>query len=238
MSEILDVEDMHVGFNGKEIIKGLSFTVRDGDVLAIIGPNGSGKTTVLKAVLGTIPVKAGRVKLFGKEKFKKTGQLISYIPQRIEVDRTFPISLREMLGLSLRGASIEKYIDLLELRGVLSKKVGDLSGGEMQRALLAYAIIKEPALLIMDEPTSWVDVKGADCMLCIMEEFKKKGIAMMVVSHDFSVVRSVATNVLGIGPENYFFEPADSPVLEKKLESLFGTMHHEIGLCPPFNINR
>lgn len=228
---ILNVQDIHVGYDGKTVIKGLSFSVKDGDVLAVIGPNGSGKTTVLKAVLGIIPVKAGEVTLFGKEGLKKAERLLSYIPQRMEIDRTFPISLREMLGLSRPQTSIEKYIDMLELRELLSKKAGELSGGEMQRALLAYAIIKEPRLLIMDEPTSWVDVKGADCMLCIMEEFKKKGMAMIVVSHDFSVIRAVSTNVLGIGHEGYFFEPADSPYLEEKIDSLFGTMHHGEGHC-------
>jgi|Deesub1362A_J573_1020465.scaffolds.fasta_scaffold00073_106 ABC-type Mn2+/Zn2+ transport system ATPase subunit len=230
MKVILSVEDIHVGYNHKAVIEGISFSVKDGDVLAVIGPNGSGKTTLLKAVLGVIPVKSGKVRLFGKERLKasEVERLIAYIPQRMELDRTFPISLKEMLGLSLHRASIDKYLDMLELRGLLSKRVGELSGGEMQRALLAYAVVKEPQLLIMDEPTSWVDVKGADCVLCIMEEFKKKGMAMIVVSHDFSVIKSVATSVLGIGHEGYFFEPADSPQLEEKIASLFGTTHHEV----------
>lgn len=229
MTDILKVQDIHVGYNASEVIKGLSFTVRDGDVLAVIGPNGSGKTTLIKAVLGMIPVKRGRITLFGKERPEK--DLLAYIPQRMEFDRTFPISLGEMLAL--HGAPAERYIEMLELGGLLSKKVGELSGGQMQRALLAYAIIKNPRLLIMDEPTSWVDVKGADCVLCIMEEFKKKGVAMMIVSHDFSALREVSTKVLGIGPEGYFFEPADSPALEEKTNSLFGTLHHGGGrACP------
>jgi ABC-type Mn2+/Zn2+ transport system ATPase subunit len=228
----LSAENLTVALDGKEIVRGVSFTLNDGEVLAVVGPNGSGKTTLLKAVLGILPVREGSVRLFGKEKHggREVEDLIAYIPQRMEVDRTFPISLREMLGLSRKKAETEKYLDMLELRGLLGSRVGELSGGQMQRALLAYAITKEPRLLIMDEPTSWVDVKGADCVLCIMEEFKKKGIAMVIVSHDFSVLRSTATHVLGLGPEGYFFKPARDPDIEQTVASLFGTMHHG-GTC-------
>jgi ABC-type Mn2+/Zn2+ transport system ATPase subunit len=236
MAVVLSAEDVSVGYNGKAVISGLSFTVEDGEVLAVVGPNGSGKTTLLRALLGLIPLKGGRVRLFGRDRLKppESERLIAYIPQRMEIDRTFPISLREMLGLSLNKASIEKYIDMLDLRGLMRKKVGELSGGQMQRALLAYAIVKEPGLLVMDEPTSWVDVKGADCVLCIMEEFRRKGIAMMVVSHDFSVVQAVATRVLGMGHGEYFLEASGSPLLEEKIASLFGTMHHGGNHCLPF----
>jgi ABC-type Mn2+/Zn2+ transport system ATPase subunit len=239
MSEVLRVEGLTVGYNGKEVISGLSFSVEDGDVLAVIGPNGSGKTSLLKALLGLMPVKAGRFFIFGKERLKAAERRIAYIPQRMELDRTFPISLGEMLNLHGGGAStslLNNYVDFLELRGLLSKRVGELSGGEMQRALLAYALIKEPRLLVMDEPTSWVDIKGADCVLCIMEEFKRKGIAMIIVSHDFSVIRSVATSVLGIGHEGHFIERADSPALDEKIESLFGTSHHGVRVCPTFRV--
>ncbi|MDP2168452.1 MAG: metal ABC transporter ATP-binding protein [Thermodesulfovibrionales bacterium] len=233
MTVILSAEDIEAGYNSRPVIKGLTFSVRDGDVLAVIGPNGSGKTTLLKAVLGMIPLRRGRLS-FSWKKGVDRERLIAYIPQRMEVDRTFPLSLKEMLGLSLPGAPVEKYIDMLELRGLLSERVGDLSGGQMQRALLAYAIIKEPQLLIMDEPTSWIDAKGADCVLCIMEEFRKKGIAMIIVSHDFSVIKAAATSVLGLGPEGYFFEPVDSPLIDEKLMSLFGTLHHNACItCKP-----
>lgn len=229
---ILEVKGLTVGFNEKPVIGGVSFSVEAGDVLAVAGPNGSGKTTLIKAVLGIIPYRSGSVRLFGGEDPKTARRRIAYIPQRMELDRTFPISLKEMLGLHgvMDASVLQRYVELLELDGLLSRRVGELSGGEMQRALLAYAVIKEPALLIMDEPTSWVDVKGADCVLCIMEEFKNKGIAMMIVSHDFSVISSVATGVLGIGHEGYFFEPVRSAELDAKIESLFGTTHHA---CPP-----
>lgn len=231
MSEIVRVEGLSISYDGKDVLDGVGFALKDGEVLAVIGPNGSGKTTLLKAMLGLLRPKAGEVRLFGGEG-RRSEKLISYIPQRMEVDRTFPITLREMLGLRGRDASaIEKYLDVLDLRGILSKRVGDLSGGQMQRALLAYAILREPKLLVMDEPTSWVDAKGADCVLCIMEEFKKKGIAMIVVSHDFSVVSAIATSVLGIGHEGHFFLQAGSPNLAEKIEALFGTTHHGTGLC-------
>jgi ABC-type Mn2+/Zn2+ transport system ATPase subunit len=228
MGEILRAEGICAGWGGTDVIRGPSFTLSQGEVLAVVGPNGSGKTTLLKAMLGLLPLRAGRLTLFGRERLRgaEAERLIAYIPQRLEIDRTFPISLREMLGLSVRGGDIERYLDMLELRGLLSLRVGELSGGQMQRALLAYAVIKEPALLVMDEPTSWVDARGADCILCIVEEFSKKGIAMVMVTHDYSAVSSVSTHVLGLGPEGYFYEEARGPALEEKVLSLFGTTHH------------
>jgi zinc transport system ATP-binding protein len=228
---VLSIKNIHVSFNHKEIIKDLSFELDEGEVLTIIGPNGSGKTTLLKAILGIIPVKAGVIRVFGKKDIGDLDaeRLIAYIPQRMEVDRTYPISLREMLSLSLRGAYIEKYIDMLELRGLLDKRIGELSGGEFQRALLTYALIKEPKLLLMDEPTSWVDVKGSDCILCTIEDFKKKGIAVIFVSHDITIARSISTKVLGLSHGGHFLEPVHSPRLEEEITALFGTRHH--GLC-------
>jgi ABC-type Mn2+/Zn2+ transport system ATPase subunit len=232
MPEVLKVENLSAGYNGARIIDGLNFTVHSGDVLVVVGPNGSGKTTLLKVLLGILPAALGTVRVFGKERLSaaEAERRMAYIPQRLEVDRTFPITLREMLSLSVRRANVDKYLDMLELRPLLNKLVGDLSGGQMQRALLAYAVIKEPDLLIMDEPTSWIDAKGADCILCIMEELRKRNIAMVVVTHDFSALGSVATHVLGLGlglgTEGQFFKAVSDPGVEESLASLFGTTHH------------
>lgn len=228
MRTILKVQNLTAGYNGKEIIKKMSFQVDEGDVLAVIGPNGAGKTTLLKAILGMIPPKEGTIEFMSASGMspRRREEAIAYIPQRLEIDRSFPISLAELLALSPSGAEARKYIDMLDLGSLLDKTVGELSGGQMQRALLAYAVLREPQLLIMDEPTSWVDVKGADCILCIIEEFRKKGIAMMLVSHDFSVVKTVATKVLGIGHEGFFIDSSDSPRIEAEMASLYGTMHH------------
>jgi ABC-type Mn2+/Zn2+ transport system ATPase subunit len=231
VSEIIIAENISAGYDGRRIIDGVSFSFRGGDVVAVLGPNGSGKTTLLKAVLGMLPLKDGTVRLFGhRPGHAELEGRVAYIPQRLELDRTFPITLGEMLSLSRGGAQAdhhaEHYIDMLELRANLKKKVGDLSGGQMQRALLAYALIKEPGLLILDEPTSWVDVRGASCTLCIINELRDKGKAVLIVSHDFSGIKSVCTHVLGVGHEEYFFLPADSPELEGKITALFGPMHH------------
>lgn len=226
--EVLRAESVTAGYADRTVLSKVSFTINRGEVLAIIGPNGSGKTTLLKAMLGLLPVKDGLFTFFGKPKLSPAlrERMIAYIPQRMEIDRGFPISLREMLSLSAPGADIEKYLDLLELRGLLDRRVGELSGGQMQRALMAYSIIKEPALLVMDEPTSWVDVRGADCIICLIEEFRQSGIAVAVVSHDFCSLKPVATHVLGLGAEGYFFMPAAEEGLDDAVGGLFGSTHH------------
>lgn len=228
MGVVVSVDNIRTGYDGRDILSGPTFDVGEGDVVAVIGPNGSGKTTLIRAILGTLPLKGGRVELFGGRQLDRAERerIIGYIPQRMELDRSFPISLREMLGLSTPQGDLGRYLDMLEIGHLLDRRVGELSGGQMQRALLAYSLVKEPKLLIMDEPTSWVDKRGADCILCIIEELSGRGIAMLVVSHDFSVIGSVATHVLGIGHGEWFFEPAGTPEAERRLTSLFGTLHH------------
>lgn len=228
MARVIEAENVRAGYDGRAVVKNVTFAVEEGNVVAVLGPNGSGKTTLLKALLGIIPLKEGRVRLFGRESIgeDERERLVSYIPQRIDFDRTFPITLGEMLDLSRHGAEAERYLKLLELEGLMGKKVGDLSGGQMQRALLAYALLKGPGLLIMDEPTSWVDARGASCILCVVEELKAKGVAVLIVSHDYSMVKPISTHVLGIGHDEFFFDSASSPGLEEKIHAIFGTMHH------------
>ena len=228
---VLRAEGLSAGYGGRLIVEGVSFTLRDGDVLAVVGPNGSGKTTLLRALLGMIRPEAGRVEILGRQGLSPHDieRAVAYIPQRLEVDRTFPISLREMLDLSAPDADIERFLDFLELRPLLDTRVGDLSGGQLQRAMIAYAAAKGPRLLVMDEPTSWVDAKGADCALCIMEEFKSRGIALLVVTHDFSSLEGIATHVLGLSHSlegGYFFGPVTDAGIAGRAASLFGTGHH------------
>lgn len=228
---IIEAQGVSAGYNGRQIVDNVSFGLREGEVLAVVGPNGSGKTTLLKALLGMMRLSAGEVRLMGKSSLSPADieRTVAYIPQRMEIDRTFPLSLREMLSLSARGADYSRFLDFLELRDLLDRRVGELSGGQLQRAMMAYAAAKDPKLLVMDEPTSWVDAKGADCALCIMEEFKKNGMAMLVVTHDFSSLEGIATHVLGISQAiegGYFFGSVSDKGIAERAESLFGLSHH------------
>jgi zinc transport system ATP-binding protein len=228
MAPVIEAEHVRAGYGGRAVVNDISFTAEEGDVVAVLGPNGSGKTTLLKALLGVIPLREGRVRLFGRESLgeDERERLVSYIPQRVDLDRTFPITVGEMLALSRRGPEAERYVRLLELGGLMKKRVGDLSGGQMQRALLAYSMMKGPGLLIMDEPTSWIDARGASCILCMVEELKARGVAVLIVSHDYSMVKPISTHILGLGHDTYFFADAGSPGLEDRIHSIFGTMHH------------
>lgn len=228
---ILKVEGLGAGYGGGKIFEGVSFTLKDGEVLAVVGPNGSGKTTLIRTLLGMMEPLEGKIELMGQEgiKAEDVERAVAYIPQRLEIDRTFPISLREMLALSSPEAEVERFLDFLELRPLLDNRVGDLSGGQLQRAMMAYAAAKGPRLLVMDEPTSWVDAKGADCALCIMEEFKSRGMALLVVTHDFSSLEGIATHVLGISASlegGSFFGPVDEESIAGRAASLFGISHH------------
>lgn len=228
--QVLSVQDLHVSYGAREVIKSVSFTICEGQVLAVAGPNGAGKTTLVRAILGLMPVTSGTIKLDAPA-HRDPEARVAYIPQRLEVDRTFPISLKEMLGLSVADlGQMQRYVNLLDLGGLLDRMVGELSGGQMQRALLAYAALKEPSLLVMDEPTSWVDARGADCILCIIEEFKRRGMAMLVVTHDVESFKAVSTHILGLSPTGqHFFEPSGSKTLERLMHGLNASTHQHGG---------
>jgi len=228
---ILQAEGLSAGYAGRDIFSNVSFGLRDGEVLAVVGPNGSGKTTLLRALLGMIKPSSGEVRLLGRRGLgaPDAERAVAYIPQRMEIDHTFPLSLREMLALSAPGVDYTHYLDFLELRELLDRRVGELSGGQLQRAMMAYAAAKDPKLLVMDEPISWVDARGADCALCIMEEFKKNGMAMLVVTHDFSSLEGIATHVLGISQAiegGHFYGSVSDRGIAERAESLFGLSHH------------
>jgi ABC-type Mn2+/Zn2+ transport system ATPase subunit len=229
-SEVVRATGLAVGYAGQAVASGLSFSVSDGDVLAVVGPNGSGKTTLVRTLLGLMPPLGGSLSVLGASgppTPAEAARHVAYIPQRLELDRTFPLSVHEFLSLNPRGPGAEAYLDMLELRPLLHRRMGELSGGQTQRALLAYAIMKEPRLLVMDEPTSWVDAKGADCIVCIIGEFKRRGIAMIMVTHDLHALSGVATHVLGVGaPETWFFRPVTDAALPSMLDTLSGTGHH------------
>lgn len=190
-----------IRFGGQDILKDISFAVKAGEIHAIVGPNGGGKTTLIRALLGQTPHE-GQIDVGGGKEF-----IIGYAPQFLELDRNMPITVRDVLTimnqrrpvfLGRSGANRPEQDAALERLGLKDKAkqlYGSLSGGERQRVLFAQALVPNPDLLIMDEPTSNMDEAGALLVESIVRELAKNGTTVMWVNHDWAQVRRVADTV-------------------------------------------
>ena len=231
----IEVKDCVVAFGDRLVIEGVSFAIEQGDIAAVIGPNGSGKTTLLKAILGLLPMKSGDVKLFGKH-LHTVRTMIGYVPQRFDFDRNFPITVREFMDLARRihcrrhfpPSRIDEKIDEVGLpRDILDKRLGELSGGQLQRVLIAQAIINDPAILFLDEPSSGIDIMGEAAFFAVLDHLKKvHNTTIVIVSHDITMISHLVDTVVCINRRLLCFGPPAAALTRHKLEEVFGS-HYE-----------
>jgi len=182
-SPILKVKDLNVKLENEEIIKDLSFEVRKGDVLTILGPNGAGKTVLLKTLLGILPYQ-------GEIKWQKEVK-IGYVPQRLPFIKDTSMSVKDFF--ELKGASKEEIEKTLNSVGFedsfLNKNIGELSSGQFQRILIAWALIGNPSVLLFDEPTTGIDIGGEETIYTLLTRLKEqRNLTILLVTHDLSVV--------------------------------------------------
>jgi len=180
---ILKVENLNVKLDDELIICNLSFEVKRGEVLTILGPNGAGKTVLLKTLLGIFPFE-------GKIEWKK-GIKIGYVPQRVPFVKDFPISIEEFFKLKTKNENeIKEVLKLVGFKeSFLKKNLGELSSGQYQRILVAWALVGNPDVLLFDEPTTGIDISGEETIYQLLERLKKeKNLTIILVTHDLSVV--------------------------------------------------
>jgi ABC-type Mn/Zn transport systems, ATPase component len=197
MSKIIEISHLSAGYDRQPIIEDIDLTVNDRDFLGIIGPNGGGKTTFIKVILGLIKPMKGQVRFFS-DGLPTENISIGYLPQRSNIDHKFPITVLEVVlsgmsdGLSLRGfgkptkLQIERVNEVLHQTGMYeyrNRAIGELSGGQMQRVLLGRAIINRPRLLVLDEPNSYIDKRFEERLYELLHEFNKTG-TILLVSHE------------------------------------------------------
>ena len=235
----LSVENLCVKADNRHLIENITFSVEEGRIAAIIGPNGAGKTTLIKAILGLIPYQTGSVSLFGRPfRHKNSHTKVGYVPQRLEFDRTFPLTVSELLGFTVppiysfpfHGKGKErKYTDrLLETVGALDlrdRNIGSLSGGELQRVMIARAIINEPGILFLDEAASGVDIKGQERFYdLVMRLNKEKGLTVILISHDLNVVYRFADDVLCLNRRLVCTGSPENTLTNEVIKTVYGEM--------------
>jgi len=180
---ILKVKNLSVELDKEKIIEDLSFEVKEGDVVTILGPNGAGKTVLLRTLLGILPYQG---EIVWKEKIK-----IGYVPQRLPFIKDTPMNVEEFF--KLKGASEEEIKEILTSIGFedffSNKNIGEFSSGQFQRILVAWALVKNPNVLLFDEPTTGIDIGGKKTVYALLAELnKKRNLTILLVTHDLSVV--------------------------------------------------
>jgi len=193
MAPLLRADNLSIKYRNHHILDNVSFEVRPQQILTIIGPNGAGKTTLLKAILGLIPSSGGTL-------WKKEGLRIGYMPQRIDLNPLLQLSVKDFLHLAEPRADLKKLQAVLKEIGVaslLDRFMSQLSGGELQRVLLASTLLIEPDLLVLDEPAQGVDVVGqAELYRLIKAARERRGCSVLLVSHDLHLVMSASDHVI------------------------------------------
>ena len=216
-----------VSFGGNVVLQGVDFEVAQGEIAAIIGPNGSGKTTLLKSILGLLPHESGEIRIFGKH-LHAMRDLIGYVPQRFDFDRDFPLTVGEFMELARHPHSphariAEKIREVGLPRTAISAKIGSLSGGQLQRVLIAQAILNNPRILFLDEPSSGIDIAGEATFYEIIEHLNKEHeVTVILVSHDIAMVAGMVDNVICVNRKLLCYGPPQDALTARKISELFG----------------
>ena len=222
---ILDVKNISVNLEHEKILDDVSFSVKRGEALAIIGPNGAGKTVLFRTLLGLLPYR-------GQFEWKQ-GVRIGYVPQKFFVEKSFPITVKEFFLLkSLRFWMPEvRFIEHLEHelslvgvgKDILIKPLNELSGGQLQRILISWAMLNHPDVLLFDEPTAGIDVGAEETIYTILHKLQKeRGTTILLISHDLNIVYRYADNVLCINKAMICHGKPEDILNPKELSHLYG----------------
>ena len=230
MAPMLSVRGLTVKFGARTIVQNLTFSVERGENLAIIGPNGAGKSVLLRALLNLVPYE-------GAIEWALDAKL-GYVPQKVAADRQLPLQVRDLLAAKMRRMKLQaKDVRTAAERvgltpELLSTSVGILSGGEFQKALIAFALLGNPNVLLFDEPMSSLDELTEEHVYELLRDLQREQqLTMLTVSHDLSIVYQSATNVLCLGKSTPCFGPPKEILTPQILEAVYSApvkFHHHL----------
>ncbi len=219
---LLEVKNLNVSLDREEVLKNLSFQVKKGEILTVLGANGAGKSVLLKTLLGFLPYE-GNVTWYEKQK-------IGYLPQGLNQLRVKDLPLTVFDFFSLKNLSptreeLESFLKLVGLEeNILSKRAGSLSGGQFQRMLVAWVLVSHPNVIFFDEPTTGIDIGGGETIYSLLHSiWEKEKLTIFLVTHDFNIVYKYSTNVLCLNRKEHFcFGPPKEILNPEMLKQIFG----------------
>jgi len=222
---VLHIDHLSVDYNGQAVLNDISFSIKEGEIAAVVGPNGSGKTTLIKAILGLIPYR-GTI-LVNDAPVRSALKKISYVPQKFAFDRTIPITAGEFLAMTSFGESVGQKINHVLMEVDMKKHenalIGELSGGEFQRILIARALLNDPAILFLDEATSGIDIAGEKSFYEIVSHLNKvHRTTVMLVSHEINMVYRFADQIICLNRDLICFGKPKEAITKEVLEKLYG----------------
>jgi zinc/manganese transport system ATP-binding protein len=242
MSHLLELRGVTVSYGGAPVLDRIDLTLEEGSYYGIVGPSGAGKTTLLRTILGSLRPLAGEVRVAGRHIEPGRRSTVGYVPQVETVDWNFPVSVREVVAMGLPSRrwprlskgdrrAICELLDQLGLSGFERRHIRALSGGQQQRVFLARALIGHPPLLVLDEPTSGVDVATKRAILDLLGELNSQGTGVILTTHDLNSVASslpglVCLNggVVAVGRPKEIFDP---DILRRTFGAEMAIVEHE-----------
>jgi zinc transport system ATP-binding protein len=216
---LISTSAITVKYGSHTILRDVSISVNAGEIVTIVGPNGSGKTSLVKTIIGAIEPFSGSINL-------KKDLRIGYIPQRLNIDQTFPMTVHRFLNLTQKVpvADCQAALDIAGVPGLLKMQMANLSGGQFQRVLLAGALQGSPNILILDEPTQSLDQAGsADFYKQIEMVRNEKGCAVLLISHELHVVMSASDKVICMNGHICCSGAPEAVAIMPEYHDLFGT---------------
>jgi zinc/manganese transport system ATP-binding protein len=234
---ILVVEGISVRLSGREILHDVSFRIEAGEFTGLIGSNGAGKTTLLRVILGLDAPSSGQVLLDGRSRSPRN-PLIGYVPQKIVLDPDMPLRARDLIGLGLDGhrfglprrsavqkALVDEMLDAVDATSFADARVGNLSGGEQQRVLIAHALISRPRLLLLDEPLANLDIRSEQEVVELVAHIStEQRIAVLISAHDVNPLLPVMDRVIYVAAGRVASGTTEDVVTTEALSRLYG--HH------------
>ncbi len=238
MTDAVRTEHLRVTLGDRDVLQDITFRLPAGSMLAILGPNGSGKSTLLRTLVGLVKPSAGSYRIMGRDGNDLPRGSIGYVPQIKSLDRIFPARAIDLVLTADRGRwpgrisktdrdVAEAALDQVGARHLVDRPIGALSGGELQRIYLARAAMRDPGLLLLDEPEAGVDAVGTADLHAQLDRFRSShGTTVVLVTHDWDAAQYHATHVLLLRGRQIAFGPTEEAFGEEQLRRAFGHVGH------------